>query len=394
MEGIGVSAGGVTGAASGGGTSVGAGTIVGAGTATGGAGAVDAGGGTASEGLGTRGAIGMRPLVAGDCAAQNALAATSATAMKQRSVRIGSERGAGDESVKDTKEAAALGARGQPQDMPAGSLYVVATPLGNLDDVTSRARDTLGNVDRIYAEDTRVTATLLSHLGIARRTSALHAHNEAARIDAVLAALAAGERVALVTDAGTPAISDPGARLVRAALDAGHRVVPVPGPSAVSAAGLVAEHFLFVGFLPAQAKSQRELLARVATLPAALVFYEAPHRVRESVAALADGLGADRTLVVARELTKKFEQIARMPLGEGAAWLDAEANRVRGEFVLIVDAPQHAGAVAELTPDIERWLRALLDELSPAAASRVVAKVSGVARDDVYERAMTIKSRR
>jgi len=392
VEGIGVSAGGVTGAASG------AGTIVGAGTAAGGAGAVDAGGGTASEGLGTRGAIGMRPLVAGDCAAQNALAATSATAMKQRSVRIGSERGAGDESVKDTKEAAALGARGQPQDMPAGSLYVVATPLGNLDDVTSRARDTLGNVDRIYAEDTRVTATLLSHLGIARRTSALHAHNEAARIDAVLAALDAGERVALVTDAGTPAISDPGARLVRAALDAGHRVVPVPGPSAVatavSAAGLVAEHFLFIGFLPAQAKSQRELLARVATLPAALVFYEAPHRVRESVAALAAGLGADRALVVARELTKKFEQIVRMPLGEGTAWLDAEANRVRGEFVLIVDAPQDAGAVAELTPDVERWLRALLDELSPAAASRVVAKVSGVARDQVYERAMTIKSRR
>ena len=380
------------------GACAGAGTAVGAGIAVGGAGAVDAEGGVASDGLGTCGAIGRPALVAGDCAAQNALAATNATAIAQRSVRIRSERRAGDESVKDTKETAALGSRGQLQDMPAGSLYVVATPLGNLDDVTIRARDTLARADRIYAEDTRVTATLLSHLGIARRATALHAHNEAARVDAVLAALAAGERVALVTDAGTPAISDPGARLVRAVHEAGHRVVPVPGPSAVaaavSAAGLAAEHFLFLGFLPTQAKARRELLASVSALAAALVFYEAPHRVRDTVAALADALGADRTLVVAREITKKFEQIVRLPLAQGAAWLDEDANRVRGEFVLIVDAPHEAAVGAALTPELERWLAALLEELPPAAASRVVARVSGAARDDVYQRAMAIKSRR
>ena len=319
-------------------------------------------------------------------------------AIVPRSVRIRSERRAGNESVKDTKEAAALGARGQLQDMPAGSLYVVATPLGNLDDVTMRARDVLARADRIYAEDTRVTATLLSHLGIARRATALHAHNEAARIDAALEALAAGERVALVTDAGTPAISDPGARLVRAVHEARHRVIPVPGPSAVaaavSAAGLVAERFMFVGFLPGQSKARHELLAGIATLASALVFYEAPHRVRETVAALAETLGPERMLVVAREITKKFEQIVRIPLAEGAAWLDADANHVRGEFVLIVDAPSTAITAAPLTPEVERWLAALLDELPPAAASRVVARVSGVPRDDVYQRAMSIKSRR
>jgi 16S rRNA (cytidine1402-2'-O)-methyltransferase len=391
-------AGGSAGSGTGVGASSDAGAGVGAGTSVAGAGAVDAAGGVASDGLGTCGAIGTRALVAGDCAAQNALAATSATAIELRSVRIRSERRAGDESVKDTKETAALGARGQLQHMPAGALYVVATPLGNLDDVTIRARDTLARVDRIYAEDTRVTATLLSHLGIARRATALHAHNEAARIEAALAALAAGERVALVTDAGTPAISDPGARLVRAVHDAGHRVVPVPGPSAVaaavSAAGLAAERFVFVGFLPGQAKARRELLASVSPVAAALVFYEAPHRVRETVAALADALGADRTLVIAREITKTFEQIVRMPLAQGAAWLDADANHVRGEFVLVVDAPQAASVVAQLTPEIEQWLAALLDELPPAAASRVVARVSGAARDDVYQRAMSIKSRR
>ena len=342
--------------------------------------------------------MGTSPLVGGDWAAQNALAKMNATANEQRSVRIRSERGAGDESVKDTKEAAALGTRGQPQDMPAGALYVVATPLGNLDDVTSRARDTLSRADRIYAEDTRVTGALLSHLSIARRATALHAHNEAARVGAVLAALAAGERVALVSDAGTPAISDPGARLVRAVLEAGHRVVPVPGPSAVatavSAAGLDAQRFVFVGFLPTQTKARRDLLAGLCTFPAALVFYEAPHRVRETVTLLADALGPDRTLVVARELTKMFEQIVRIPLAQGPAWLDEDANHARGEFVLIVDAPIEAEAATELTPDTERWLVALLDELPPPAASRVVSRVSGIARDTVYQRAMAIKSRR
>ena len=301
--------------------------------------------------------------------------------------------------MKDKTEATAQGTRGRAQDMPAGSLYVVATPLGNLDDLTVRARDTLARADRILAEDTRVTATLLFACGIAARPSALHAHNEAKRVHDVLAALGRGERVALVTDAGTPAISDPGARLVRAAHEAGYRVVPVPGPSAVatavSAAGLESELFVFVGFLPTQAKRRRELLSTLRPLPSALVFYEAPHRVRETVASLAQALGGERMLVIARELTKKFEAIERLPLAEAGAWLEQDTNRVRGEFVLVVDADKSvATAAAELTPDIERWLAALLVELAPSAAARVVAAASGVSRAVVYQRAAELKSKR
>lgn len=354
--------------------------------------------GLASDGFGTSGATWMRALVAGTCAAQNALAPANARAANARAARFTHATNAGDGSVKDTKEAMQE-PRSQAQDLPAGSLYVVATPLGNLDDLTIRARDTLARVDRILAEDTRVTATLLSHCGIVARPTALHAHNEARRLRDVLAALESGERVALVTDAGTPAISDPGARLVRAVHAAGHRVVPIPGPSAVatavSAAGLEAERFMFVGFLPAQAKLRRELLSALRTLPAALVLYEAPHRVRETVAALAQSLGGERMLVVARELTKKFEEIVRVPLAQGDAWFEHDANRVRGEFVLIVDAPEKGSPeAAQLDPEIERWLAALLIELPPSAAARVVASVSGVSRDVVYARATALKAQR
>jgi 16S rRNA (cytidine1402-2'-O)-methyltransferase len=268
---------------------------------------------------------------------------------------------------------------------------VVATPLGNLGDVSARAREVL-------AEDTRVTAGLLAHLGIASRTTALHAHNEARRSAEIVAALASGASVALVADAGTPAISDPGARVVRAAHDAGHRVVPVPGPSAVAAAvsvaGLHAERFVFVGFLPAQAKARRALLDRFGSLPAALVVYEAPHRVRETLHELAEALGGDRTLVVAREATKRFEEIARMQLRDAGTWLDADANRERGEFVLVVDETAQAARASELTPEGERWLAALVDELPAAAAARVAAVATGVARDALYRRASALKRER
>lgn len=289
--------------------------------------------------------------------------------------------------------------RAPAQDMPPGALYVVATPLGNLEDLTPRARRVLAACDRILAEDTRVTAKLLAHCGIAARSSALHAHNEARRAETVLEWLAQGERVALVCDAGTPAISDPGARLVRAVHDAGHAVIPIAGPSAVtaavSAAGLVADRFVFVGFLPMQAKARRELLEALGALPLALVFYEAPHRVRETVAQLAQSLGGTRAIVIARELTKRFEEIARLPLADATDWLAADADRTRGEFVLVVDAPNEEPAkAATLTPDAERWLAAMLTELSPAAASRVAAAASGVPRDTVYARALAIKGRR
>jgi 16S rRNA (cytidine1402-2'-O)-methyltransferase len=281
-----------------------------------------------------------------------------------------------------------------------GTLYVVATPIGNLRDLTLRALDVLSTADVIAAEDTRVNATLLRHYGITTRAISLHAHNEARRAETVIAMLASGKSVALVSDAGTPAISDPGARLVRAVHGAGHAVVPLPGPSAlaaaISAAGLDAECFAFLGFLPQQAKARRERLAAFARLPAALVMYEAPHRVHATILDLATALGAGRMLVVGPELTKTFETIARMALGDAEAWLLEDPNRERGEFVLIVDAPpsvaHDAGDV--LSADAQRWLTALLEELPPARAARVVAAVSGIRRETVYAFALRLKPER
>ena len=280
----------------------------------------------------------------------------------------------------------------------AGTLYVVATPLGNLRDVTLRALDILGSADVIAAEDTRMTARLLARYGIATKVVSLHAHNEAGRSADVVARLARGESVALVSDAGTPAISDPGAHLVQSVRAAGHAVVPIPGPSAVaaavSAAGLVAGSFVFVGFLPTQGKERRTRLAGLAAIPAALVFYEAPHRVRATVAELAQALGSTRVLVVARELTKAFESIAAMPLGEAEAWVAADPHRERGEFVLIVDearAVTRDEQAAASDAETSRWLPALLEELSPARAARVVAAVTGTARSEVYRRALLLK---
>lgn len=278
-----------------------------------------------------------------------------------------------------------------------GTLYVVATPLGNLRDLTLRALDVLATASIIAAEDTRVTAHLLRHYGIATRAISLHSHNEARRVDTLLAMLAAGESVALVSDAGTPAISDPGARLVRAVRDAGYPVIPLPGPCAlatlISAAGLDAEAFVFLGFLPQQAKARDAQLAAVAGLPVAVVIYEAPHRVRATVADLVAAFGTDRALLVGRELTKTFETITRIALPEADAWFAADPNRERGEFVLIVDAPLREPRSADdiLTADAERWLVALLQELPPARAARVVAAVAGVKRDVVYARALTLK---
>ena len=275
----------------------------------------------------------------------------------------------------------------------AGSLYVVATPIGNLRDVTLRALDILRTADIVAAEDTRVTARLLARYGIAARPRALHRHNEARETAALVAALADGRSVALVSDAGTPGVSDPGARLARAARDAGHRVVPIPGASAlaaaVSAAGLVAERFAFIGFLPSQAKARRECLATIGAWPVALVFYEAPHRIAATIAELAVALDARRPLTIAREITKTFESIVTMPLGEATAWLAADANRTRGEFVLIVDAPLPSD-VESASPEAVRVLARLLEELPPARAARVAADLTGVGRDQLYARALEL----
>ena len=278
-----------------------------------------------------------------------------------------------------------------------GTLYVVATPIGNLRDVTLRALDILCTADVIAAEDTRVTATLLGRHGITANPVSVRAHNEARASDRIIEALRACRSVALVTDAGTPAVSDPGARLVRAVRDAGVPVVPIPGPSAVATAvagaGLRAERFVFVGFLPAQDKARRALLETLAALPMALVIYEAPHRVRDTVRDLHRALG-ERELIVARELTKAFETISVVPLPEAAEWLGGDPNRERGEFVLIVDAPASVAPAAQLSAQDEQWLRALLRELPPARAARIVSEVTGASRQTCYARAMQIKDQR
>jgi 16S rRNA (cytidine1402-2'-O)-methyltransferase len=203
--------------------------------------------------------------------------------------------------------------------------------------------------------------------------------------------------VALVSDAGTPAVSDPGARLVAAIRSAGFDVVPIPGANAaiaaISAAGLVAERFVFLGFLPPAAKARRAILASVAQLQLAIVIYEAPHRVARTMAELTQALGGERTIVVAREITKKFETIARLPLKEATTWLDADSNRQRGEFVLVVDHPSDTASTIEsaLPFDVERLLAALADELPPTRAARVAADATGLERDVLYARIRALK---
>lgn len=284
--------------------------------------------------------------------------------------------------------------RDEPLPALERTLYVVATPLGNLRDITLRALDVLGQVDTVAAEDTRVTAVLLRHYGITARLLSLHAHNERKRANEIVALLTAGQRVALVTDAGTPAISDPGAALVRAVGAAGFAVVPVPGPSAataaLSAAGIVATRWLFCGFLPATGAARRAEIGRLRELPCALVFYEAPHRVVATVGELAAQLAPERTLVIARELTKRFEAIHRCVLANAPAWVAADPMRQRGEFVLIVDAPDEPRATATVDAH-DKVLATLLDELPLAQAVRIAVTLTGAPRKRLYERALQLK---
>ncbi len=270
---------------------------------------------------------------------------------------------------------------------------MVATPIGNLADITLRAIHVLGLVDAVAAEDTRVAAQLLNHLGLKKPLLALHAHNEHEATRAVLERLARGERVAVVSDAGTPAVSDPGAVLVAAAQAAGHRVMPLPGPSsalaALSAAGDVQPGgFLFVGFLPAKGGERREALAAVLAEPRAQVLFEAPHRIGELLAALAEAAPA-RTLTLCRELTKQFETILTRPAGALPAWLAEDANRTRGEFVLVLHALPHRATVeGELPPEALRTLRTLLRELPLKQAVALAAELSGQPRNALYQRAL------
>ena len=273
-------------------------------------------------------------------------------------------------------------------------LYVVPTPLGNLADISPRAAETLCAVRWIAAEDTRHTAPLLKHLGAAGKLIAAHEHNENEAAGRILRLLAGGESVALVSDAGTPGISDPGARIVNAVRHAGYRVIPLPGPcaaiTALSAAGLLDAHFFFYGFLPAKSAQRRAALTSLRDLPAALVFYEAPHRVIATVEDLASALGETRTLVIARELTKLFESIHVCPLAEALEWLNADPHRQKGEFVLIVSGA--AAAKQGDTGEADRVLHLLLAEGLPVKqAARLTAAMTGASRNDLYRLALAWK---
>ncbi|MDR2710975.1 MAG: 16S rRNA (cytidine(1402)-2'-O)-methyltransferase [Burkholderiales bacterium] len=277
-----------------------------------------------------------------------------------------------------------------------GTLYVLATPLGNLRDITLRALDILSTADLILVEDTRVSAKLLSHYGIKAPLRALHEHNERKSIAAIIALLQQNHSIALISDAGTPAVSDPGARLVAAVRAATLPIVPIPGAcaliAAVSAAGLNAEHFYFAGFLPTATKARRAQLETLNALDAALIFYEAPHRIRRTLGELIQAFQTPREIIIARELTKTFETIERIPLADAADWLDAHPDTERGELVLIIDTSADAtprntttdAAASDAT--LKRWLPALLKELPPARAAKVAAQATGIPRSAIYER--------
>ena len=269
---------------------------------------------------------------------------------------------------------------------------MVATPIGNLDDISSRALDSLARADAIAAEDTRVTARLLEHYRVQGKLVAVHAHNERRAADWIVEELARGRNVALVTDAGTPAVSDPGATVVARARAAGFEVVPVPGPNAavtaLSAAGIADGPFLFTGFLPAKAGPRRKALEALSRLPYTLVLYEAPHRVVECAEDMAVALGPERPLVIARELTKLFEQFHRCSLGEAADWLRADADRQRGEFVLIVEGAAVRNKSAKV--DWERVLATLLEELPLARSVKLACKLTGAKKNAVYARALEL----
>lgn len=273
------------------------------------------------------------------------------------------------------------------------ALYVVATPIGNLGDITLRALDTLKCVDRVAAEDTRVSGHLLAHFNIAKPLVSIREHNEREAADKVIAWIAAGDAVAYVSDAGTPAVSDPGARLVAAVRAAGLTVVPIPGAAAVttalSAAGVESGTWLFHGFLPPKSGARKAQLHTLAALPCALVFYEAPHRIEETLADMAAVLDGARAVTLARELTKKFETIVTLPLRDAPAWLAADPNNVRGEFVVIVHPPAAAAAVVDA--EAMRVLEVLLVELPPTLAAKLASKITGRSKADLYKMTLALK---
>ena len=274
------------------------------------------------------------------------------------------------------------------------TLYVVATPIGNLQDISLRALEVLKTVDAIAAEDTRHTSHLLSHFAIQKKLIAVHEHNEQKSAQILLERLRAGESIALVTDAGTPGISDPGAIVVDVLREAGVSVVPVPGASAVvaalSASGIKANGFMFQGFLPASGSQRRKVLEGLKAYVSTLVFYEAPHRIIECVEDLATVLGPERRITIARELTKTFETFHRCALQDAKMWLESDPNQQRGEFVLMVEAAALVEQ-ADISEDVGRILRLLLADLPLKQAVKLATEITGVKKNILYEYALKLK---
>jgi 16S rRNA (cytidine1402-2'-O)-methyltransferase len=273
------------------------------------------------------------------------------------------------------------------------ALYVVATPIGNLRDITLRALDVLAGADVVAAEDTRNTSHLLKHHGIyAKQLIAVHQHNERGAAEKMVASIQSGQSVAFVSDAGTPAVSDPGALLVQAVLAAGLKVIPIPGPAAVvaalSASGINAPHFLFYGFLPNKSAARRTVMQGLISHPYTLVFYEAPHRIVECVADLHEVLGGARQIVLAREVTKLFETIHSCSLAEAQSWLLSDANQQRGEFVVLVSGAQPAEGMPAETLSM---LAVLMEDLPLKQAVQLTAKVTGANRSELYQLALEMK---
>ncbi len=271
--------------------------------------------------------------------------------------------------------------------MPAGVLYLVATPIGNLGDVTQRALEVLAEADLVAAEDTRRSRTLLDRYGISAKLVSLHEHNETDQAPALVEQLRGGTSIALVSDAGTPLVSDPGYRLVRMAIDAGVTVSPVPGASAVTAAlsvsGLPPDRFAFEGFLPAKANARKSALQSLALEQRTQVFFESSHRIVASLADLAEVYGPERQAAVCRELTKQFETVLRGGLGELAQRVASESNQQKGEFVIVV-AGHEAAAEQQHAQGLD-LARALLEHLPASQAAKVAARISGAPRRDLYE---------
>ena len=282
----------------------------------------------------------------------------------------------------------------EQQRFPESALYVVATPIGNIADVSLRALKVLSLVDAIACEDTRNTGLLMSRLGLSTPLFSAHQHNERESAEKIIGRLRKGERIALVSDAGTPAISDPGARIVDAVIDAGLSVIPIAGAcagiAALSASGLMTDEFYFVGFLPSKTSQRAQLLSRLTSTRATLIFYEAPHRILESAQALANALDGTRRVVVAREISKLFEQIHRCQLSELHDWLAQAPEHQKGEFVLLVEA-----AVVSDEPDLSeaaRVLTILLEGNSVSQAAALAARITGLKKNALYDLALKMQT--